>query len=249
MSSAHPAEPPAPPGGSVRYFVLLYTPIPHRRGLATLWALTDELAAGFARELDHEVAHVRLEWWRQEAERSARAMPLHPWLRSLTPSERSRLGLATLVQAAGIDLATGHLTGRVSRELPAAQFLQAAELLAPRSLAVAERAGLESLARWVGALEHPTDNPPSTAADSLAPPAALASPPIEPALQPALSPLLVWTALVLRRAQRHVRRAPARQAGKSGTMSDSRLDELVDNFIAWRAARRAARGRFRIPST
>ena len=61
---------------------------------------------------------------------------------------------------------------------------------------------------------------------------------IDRALQPRLTPLLVWIALAAAQAQRRLQRAQ----GKSGAL----LDAFADNIIAWSAARRAARGRFRI---
>ena len=50
MPSAAPAsasemQPPEPPAGSIRYFVLLYTPQARRRALASLLALADEIGA------------------------------------------------------------------------------------------------------------------------------------------------------------------------------------------------------------
>jgi hypothetical protein len=49
-------------------------------------------------------------------------------------------------------------------------------------------------------------------------------------MQPALAPLLVWLALAARRSRR-------------GT---ALMNSVTDNLIAWSAARRAARGRFRL---
>jgi hypothetical protein len=249
MGSRVETGPPAAPGGSVRYFLLLYTPRAQRQSLATLLAVADELDAGLARRLDHEVAHVRLNWWQQEAERSARGAPQHPWLLGLAERERASLQLAELVQAAGVDLARAFLGGAGEERLAQARFASAAELLTGRALTAEERAQLERLGQWTKQLERFAAAPPAN--DATPPRTALppvGSAHIAAALQPALTPLLVWTALIVRHARRHARRTSGARAARSQTMQASRFDAFVDNFVAWQAARRAARGQFRIPA-
>jgi len=130
---------PSPPAaGSPRYFALLYTPATLRPVFGTLLALADEISAGGARGLDHSVAHVRLEWWRGEAERYARGEPQHPWLRALLaqhPASRG-LDLQPLVQAAALDLATGTQSAQPGVALPAANMQRAVFELAARVLGI-----------------------------------------------------------------------------------------------------------------
>jgi hypothetical protein len=213
---------PAPAAGSIEYFALLYTPRPQRPALATLIALRAELAAGIDRALDHAVAHARLEWWRVEAARLARGEPQHPWLRALArQDEVSRaLDLSRLIDAGARELATRQLQGRSSNELQAALFHAAAQILGGQALSSATQRSLAELARRC---------------DAAAAPASASEPQLdlEPALQPRLAPLLVWSALAARRARR---KSPTR----------SRLAGFADNMTAWRAARRAAQGRFRV---
>ena len=204
--------------GSTRYFVLLYCPSSRRRALATLLALADEIDAGNARSMDHAVAHVRLEWWRAELQRFARRAPEHPWLsRWLREQPQDHaLGLEKLIEAAQIDLASARLAARIEHRLAGARFVLIAELLGVEPLSPELERQLRELGAYVGALERGMiDAPPL---------------PFEGA-QPRLTPLLVWVALAERKAARRPR-------------SGGRFDMLADNFIAWRAARRAQRGRF-----
>lgn len=249
------AAPPQPPAGSVRYFVLLYTPAPRRLALAALLAIADELAAGLYRGLDHGVAHLRLQWWEDELLRFQQRTPRHPWLIGWLRELHEPLDLRPLAQAATIDLATQRLAARQELQLYAALFVSAAQLLGVPTPAPAE---LESLGRAVGTLEAWAAGQ-SWACAQLAEilpqlgQRQRAAPLIAPSWQPALAPLLVWLALCLHHWQRAQRRAgaSARQpADKSATMTNpaqpGRFDGLADNFLAWRYARRAMRRRFRI---
>jgi len=251
-----PAQPPPPAEGSPRHFALLYSPATARSKLTTLLALANEISTGTTRHLDHTVAHIRLEWWRAEAERYARGEPQHPWLRALLLQDPDRrLNLPRLVEAATIDLATESLGGRPASALQRALFeLAEAALRAP-----ADREPSAQLQRALGELGERAGELERFACDrttAAAPASASGAPPlgdvpaaalealrreaqaIDRALQPRLTPLLVWIALAARQAQRRARRA-ARSAG-------SGLDGFADNILAWHAARRAVRGRFRI---
>ena len=223
--------PPAP--GSMRYFVLLYTPAPRRRALATLLAVADELGSGLQRRLDHGIAHLRLEWWREEAVRDAGGTPTHPWLIALRAEGEPALPLRALAEAAVLDLASATLGGDGARQLPQACLLGAARLLCAGGLTADDAARLVQLGTWIDALDAVG---PGSGAQTL--PRAPAVP--TPALQPALAPLLVWGALARVLAGRRLRRG----CGGSGTMSPSAWDGMADNFTAWRAARRALHGRF-----
>jgi hypothetical protein len=251
-----PALPPRPADGSPRYFALLYTPDAARATLGTLLALADEISAGAGRGLDHSVAHVRLEWWRGEAERFARGQPQHPWLRALLAQRpaAAALDLTVLVQAAALDLATETLGGQPGAAVQRALF-ELAESALPAPLhtgphdAVPERPPrdvLAALAERTSELERFTGvGPwPPAAADR---PGALAATlealrrqtaALDRTLQPRLAPLLVWITLAARQARR-LERAPGRK-------SASGLDGFADNIAAWNAARRAVRGHFRI---
>jgi hypothetical protein len=253
------ALPPPPPAGSPRYFALLYTQAQLRPVLGALLALADEISAGGARGLDHSVAHLRLDWWRIEAERYAHGEPQHPWLRALLaqhPASRG-LNLQPLVQAAAVDLATQTLSAQPSVALPGARLQGAVFELAASALRC--DAGADPLApplqRTLGDLGQHTlelERFAAGAASTLAlpVPSAVAAPAaalealrrqarnIDGALQPWLAPLLVWMVLAAAQARRRARR-PQRKRG-------SVLDGFADNMLAWNAARRAMRGRFRI---
>jgi len=59
---------------------------PGREPLATLAELDREIAGALAPALDHGVAHAKLAWWRQEAERAAAGRAAHPLTRRLAAS-------------------------------------------------------------------------------------------------------------------------------------------------------------------
>jgi len=252
---ATPSAPPAPPPGSPRYFALLYTPAAARAALATLLALADEISARPG--LDHSVAHARLDWWRAEAARFSRGVPQHPWLRTLArPGAVQRPELAPLVDAAAIDLATATFGADAAATahgaaLQAVVFEQAGSVLRGAAGVPAAAPGLQrtlrELGQLAGELERLTNAAAPTpaldatiAASAAATLAALRSQvaAIDSTQQQPLAPLLVWVALVANRARR--------RAQRQGGRNSPALDALADNIVVWNAARRAARGRFRI---
>ena len=261
-----PVTAPAPPPGSARDFMLLYSPPPRRGLLRTLLALATELAAGGARRLDQGIARLRLEWWDEEARRLAAGTPTHPWLRGQRRDQAElSAALAPLVQACVQDLASEELTAGATPQLAGQLFVQSALLLAGAPLAPAARQALAALGRCVAGLEElaslgPRPSPlPETRASAGGPAGAgvpagavapliwlrsqqLAGPLLEPTLQPTLAPLLVWVAVAAHQEQRRGRRA----ARKSATIAPSPLDGFVDNIVAWRCARGAVRGAVRI---
>jgi hypothetical protein len=270
--SATPAPPvPQPAPGSAHSFLLLYTPRPRRTAVRTLLALADEIGAGLGRQLDHEVAHVRLQWWREELQRFAEGVAAHPWLIAwqhqrhghadgghaqhsggappeLTPPP----DLTPLADAAAIDLASAHLAAVAARRLPQALFVLIAQVLtagiaAAAALTAEQERAIGELGRQTDALLHPAEQParpPDTA-----PPAAVPAPPPAPALAPALwpplTPLLVCAALAARQAHRRSRRG-GNPPANSDTMRPALWALLADNIAAWRVARAAHRGRLQL---
>jgi hypothetical protein len=252
--SSPPTALPSPPSGSPRYFALLYTPAALRPVLGTLLALADEISAGGARGLDHAVAHVRLDWWRGEAERYARGEPQHPWLRALLAQHpaSSALDVASLVHAAALDLATQTLNAAPGAALAGAKVQRAVFELAadalhtdrhPATLPPQARRTLGDLGEQVFELERFATRAPTASATPAANAAAIGelrrqTGHLERALQPQLAPLLVWIALAIALARRRTRRAPAH----GGSM----FDGFADNMLAWNTARSAMRSRLRI---
>jgi phytoene synthase len=112
-----PGRPDSP---ATRALAWLYAPAPQRAALATLCALEREIGASLRPGLDHQLAHARLAWWREECERCSRGQPQHPLTRELAglcaPAGGAALaGLAGLVDTATWDLATATFATR--REL------------------------------------------------------------------------------------------------------------------------------------
>ena len=97
----------AAPPGSMRYFALLYTPA-EQRDAATALLLIDAEIRESAQSPNHDVAHTRLQWWRQEIDRLVNANAQHPATRvlsSLSIDRRQFLKLHELLAAADMDLA------------------------------------------------------------------------------------------------------------------------------------------------
>jgi phytoene synthase len=63
---------------AIRSLAWLYSSAPQRRALTALTALEREIAASLRPGLDHQVAHTRLAWWREECARAAQGEPRHP---------------------------------------------------------------------------------------------------------------------------------------------------------------------------
>jgi hypothetical protein len=219
-------QPPSPAPGSHRYFAWLYAPASLREELSTLFALADEIGTDPAIDADHSVAHARLEWWRHEAERFSRGLPQHPWLRSLLRDhpQASSLDLQLLVDGAEQDLATRTLKRGDSESLRRAMFALAAWTLCEHHPTPA----ITAAAGDIGAATQKLERDPDDAIARAALPSSLLA--IGHGNQPSLTPLLVWLALAA---------MTPRQRGPLFRV-------VFDNFVAWSAARRAARGRFRL---
>jgi hypothetical protein len=229
MSAAQHPAPPEP--GSRRYYTLLYAPSALREELNTLLALADEIGTAPSANADHSVAHVRLEWWRHEVERFSHGQPQHPWLQALLAQHPSTgaLNLCSLVDGAAVDLASQTLRSQPGAALRSALFALLADALCQRPLAPEFEHAIGALGASVQQLERdPLDQ---TARAQL--PAQLQA--IDAALQPALAPLLVWLALAARPPRR-----------RHALLQHPLLQQVADNVIAWSAARRAARGQFRL---
>jgi phytoene synthase len=61
----------------------LYSPPEQQPVLAALCQIEAEIAGSLKPGIDHHVAHARLQWWRDECERTAQGHPVHPLTREL----------------------------------------------------------------------------------------------------------------------------------------------------------------------
>ena len=68
---------------ATRRLAWLYSSAQQRLAIAGLSALEREIGASLRAGLDHQVAHTRLEWWREECARTAHGHPTHPLTREL----------------------------------------------------------------------------------------------------------------------------------------------------------------------
>lgn len=98
----------AAPAGSMRYFALLYTPAELRNAVTALYVIDAEIRES-AQSANHDVAHTRLQWWRQEVDRLVNDNAQHPAtkiLGSLPGVDRKQFArLHELIVAADMDLA------------------------------------------------------------------------------------------------------------------------------------------------
>jgi phytoene synthase len=146
--------PATPESHSARYFALLYSPPSQRLVLDALFGIEHEIFESLRPGLDHHVAHSRLQWWREECERTVVGRPVHPLTRTLvdavngTPSSASAsassapapagllpriAGLCGLVDVAVWDLAGA--TFETRRELSAYCERWSAAMIEPFALA------------------------------------------------------------------------------------------------------------------
>jgi 15-cis-phytoene synthase len=286
---------------SARYFALLYASAVQRPAFEALFGIEREVFDSLRPGLDHNVAHSRLQWWREECERAAGGRAVHPLTRALV----SALNGAPLSQLAGlcgiVDVAIWDLAGatfETRRELdaycqrwatgmvePLAHASLSAASVSAASPAPAATNSSASAARTVdwralgaamretelladfareahyGRIRVPLDELETANIDANT----LAKPPwpdafadlvrvrleslrndiernligVDPEQQPALRGLLAWAALTWRNSQRTERALPNR-------LQPSRFDTISDAWFAWRIARRATIGRFRL---
>ena len=103
-----------------RYLAWLYSPAPQQRVFAVLCEIENEIAGSLRPDIDHHVAHARLQWWNEECERCVQGRPVHPLTRELVKAsgDPSRLaGVKGFVDTAVWDLASA--TFETRRELTA----------------------------------------------------------------------------------------------------------------------------------
>jgi phytoene synthase len=112
--------PARPEVAATRRLAGLYAPLAQQPLYAALRALEGAIGASLDPHLDHQVAHTRLAWWREECERCQQGRAQHPLTRELGAcfTDAAPLaGLAGLVDVATWDLAAATFTTR--RELTA----------------------------------------------------------------------------------------------------------------------------------
>jgi phytoene synthase len=112
MLIRHPqalAMPATPESHSARYFALLYSAAPERPVLEALFGIEHEVFDSLRAGLDHNVAHSRLQWWREECERAANGRPVHPLTKAL---------VIALSAAASLDGTVASFDGAARRSSP-----------------------------------------------------------------------------------------------------------------------------------
>ncbi|MFO1402100.1 MAG: hypothetical protein U1F06_06810 [Steroidobacteraceae bacterium] len=221
----------APEPGSIHFFAEIYAGPGRHEPLRAVHALEAGVRASLRPGIDHQVAHARLEWWRQEAARAGAGAPEHPLAARLAAAAgRDALAAALQgwVQSAQADLAGAQAGDELQRALAgragAARFALIAALLE------ADAGAAQALGAAAARLRR------NDAADAGARAAACAAlTALAPDAQPPLRPLLVWSVLALRRARLGEAAPPERAA-------PGRRAWLADNWHAWRAARAADAG-------
>ncbi len=124
--------PATPDWHPTRYLASLYSPPSERPVLDALFGIESEIVASLQGGLDHNVAHVRLQWWREECERVSKGTPAHPLSRTLVAAftgTTKLAGLSGFVDVAVWDLASATFENR--HELTAYCERWAAAMMVP----------------------------------------------------------------------------------------------------------------------
>jgi phytoene synthase len=120
--------------GTPRYFAWLYAGERMQAILKPLFGIESEINAALQPGLEHSVAHVRMTWWGEEAERLRGGHALHPQTRALLaqrPSAaRSGPDVSGLVEIATWDLAAATFETRAELTGYCARWAQAVPQLA-----------------------------------------------------------------------------------------------------------------------
>ena len=116
---------------SARYLALLYSAEPQRATLEALFGIEREIFESLRPGMEHQVAHSRLQWWRDECGRTSDGHPVHPLTRTLvdTVPLPALRGLSGFVDDAIWDLASATFESR--RELTAYCERWAAAMIEP----------------------------------------------------------------------------------------------------------------------
>ena len=77
-----------------RHLAWLYSTDAQKPVLAALLEIEAEIASGLRAGIEHHVAHARLQWWSEEAERVAQGRPVHPLGRELVKARAGAGGSA-----------------------------------------------------------------------------------------------------------------------------------------------------------
>jgi len=88
------------PAGTARYFAWLYSSARMQAVLAPLFGIETEINTALQPGLEHSVAHVRMTWWAEEAQRLRTGHALHPLTRALLAQQPA----AAAGSAAGPDI-------------------------------------------------------------------------------------------------------------------------------------------------
>ncbi len=142
----------AVPTGSMRYYAWLYTPEPHRDALAALFLIEAELHD--SARAPHEVAHIRLQWWREEIDRLLAGKAQHPATQVLQTSAYPHHDFQALHEVA-LSAAQELANATYETDVELNQYLRgglgALATLAVQQLANAPTEQLLDAARQVGA--------------------------------------------------------------------------------------------------
>ena len=153
------------PPGSLRYFAVLYAPVPARPLLNALYAFEAEIR-DTVRATSHDVAHTRLQWWRGEVDRLLAGRPEHPVTRGLLPLRATGAEVSLLhevLAAADIDMArmalndAGEVAALAFRASGSVQSLAAAASCQPRVASVTELDFARKLGNAIAGVESLRD--------------------------------------------------------------------------------------------
>jgi hypothetical protein len=217
--------------GSIADVVRLYCATPVRAVLENLLALEAEIRTSARPDLDHAIAHVRLEWWQGEIERTLKGTAAHPLTRALCTALAPRSpDLQPLLLSARLEVAG--LSGADARSWQSFYEGSLGTVFVILGQTLGSAVAAETLRTLGGAVQQlSTERTPS-------PRLLAALEALTPALQTEVCPLLVWTALVGWRTARGIEVAD--EAAPSGWWAGA-----SQQWIAWSAARAAQAGRFR----
>jgi len=152
-----------------RYLAWLYSTDAQKPVLAALLEIESEIVGGLRPGMEHHVAHARLQWWSEEAERVAEGRPVHPLTRELVKARANaggQAGASAMASGATSATASGATSGAASPLIGITGFVDTAVWDLASATFETRKELTAYCERWAAAMFETAAQAPGSAAPS-----------------------------------------------------------------------------------